>query len=215
MTYRYLGYGVTNSDEIAKLEYDSNGDPIEHSYTGVGAGKINIVSSLDSTITESSIISPACIISDCLEYDKGTLNEHNDLFNAMRVFTRNTDDTTVYYDNTSGASAFQTYIPSISFNGDDYTIELEVTRSNRLGVQVALYETGEDNYYDNYSGESLQGTGTFKWVFQADGKVYWYKNDQLFRTSNSTNTERFSLFFRAGAGTILDFNYKNLKIYPI
>ena len=32
-TYRYLGWGKTNSDGIAKLDHNSEGQEIEHSYT--------------------------------------------------------------------------------------------------------------------------------------------------------------------------------------
>ena len=55
--YRYLGYGITNEQGIATLDHDANGDPITHSYTGTGAGEIDIVASLDDTskISDSSI----------------------------------------------------------------------------------------------------------------------------------------------------------------
>ena len=42
-TYNYLGYGVTDENGIAKLDHDANGDSISHSYTGTGAGKIDVV----------------------------------------------------------------------------------------------------------------------------------------------------------------------------
>ena len=70
-TYNYLGYGVTDSNGKAKLEYDSEGDPLTHSYTGTGAGKVDIVASLDSEIDESSLVSETYEVLDTLFYDTG------------------------------------------------------------------------------------------------------------------------------------------------
>ena len=57
VNYRYLGYGITNEQGIAHLDHDANGDPITHSYTGTGAGELDIIASLDDNtkISESSL----------------------------------------------------------------------------------------------------------------------------------------------------------------
>lgn len=57
MVYKYLGYGITDNNGIAHLDHDSNGNPINHSYTGTGAGEIDIVASLDDSthISDSSL----------------------------------------------------------------------------------------------------------------------------------------------------------------
>ena len=57
MSYVYLGYGTTNSDGVAHLDHDANGDKIQHSYTGVGAGEIDVVASLDNPVSSGSIVS--------------------------------------------------------------------------------------------------------------------------------------------------------------
>ena len=48
VNYIYLGYGTTNSNGVAKLDHDANGDALTDSYTGVGAGEVDIVASMDS-----------------------------------------------------------------------------------------------------------------------------------------------------------------------
>ena len=65
--YRYLGYGITNEQGIAHLDHDANGDPITHSYTGTGAGELDIIASLDdqSHISDSSIQSGTYPVLDC------------------------------------------------------------------------------------------------------------------------------------------------------
>ena len=65
-TYIYLGYGVTDNQGKAKLEYDSEGNPLTHSYTGTGAGEVDIVASLDNTITESSLVSETYELIDAI-----------------------------------------------------------------------------------------------------------------------------------------------------
>jgi len=56
-TYRYLGYGTTDSTGVAKLDHDAEGTAIDHSYTGSGAGKVDLIASLDDEITSDSVIS--------------------------------------------------------------------------------------------------------------------------------------------------------------
>jgi hypothetical protein len=71
-TYNYLGYGVTDSNGKAKLEYDAQGNPLTHSYTGTGAGEVDIVASLDSEITDGSLVSETYSVLDCSYFDSGT-----------------------------------------------------------------------------------------------------------------------------------------------
>ena len=77
--YIYLGYGKTDNTGKAKLEYDANGDPIDHSYTGTGAGEIDIVASTDDPqhISSSSLQDTFSLL-DALYYDKMTSATHTD-----------------------------------------------------------------------------------------------------------------------------------------
>ena len=71
VNYILLGSGTTDSNGIAKLEKDAGGDPISHSYTGTGAGEIDVVASLDSTIDSGSVVSQPYTVTDCLFLDCG------------------------------------------------------------------------------------------------------------------------------------------------
>ena len=74
VTYNYLGYGVTDSNGVAKLDHDADGEEISHSYTGTGAGEIDVIASLDnaSTISDSSIQSEPYTVLDGIFKDLGT-----------------------------------------------------------------------------------------------------------------------------------------------
>ena len=76
--YRYLGYGITNEQGIATLDHDANGNPIDHSYTGTGAGEIDIVASLDDNthISERSIQSETYSLWDTLFFDNAIEGNH-------------------------------------------------------------------------------------------------------------------------------------------
>ena len=62
MAKRYLGYGYTNAQGIAKLEFDPDGEPLTHSYTGVGAGIMDIVAE------SGNLESDPYQVYDCLLY---------------------------------------------------------------------------------------------------------------------------------------------------
>lgn len=66
--YRYLGYGTTNSNGVAHLDHDPQGNPI-NGYTGTGAGEIDVVASLDNPIIDDSIVSEPYPVFDCPVYD--------------------------------------------------------------------------------------------------------------------------------------------------
>lgn len=71
--YVFLGSGTTDSNGVAKLDHDANGDPISHSYTGSGVGEVDVVASLDDpdSISDSSLQSETYSLMDCIKYDKG------------------------------------------------------------------------------------------------------------------------------------------------
>ena len=75
--YRYLGYGVTNENGVAKLEYNSEGQKRDHSYTGVGAGEIDVVASLDNPVSSGSIVSETYSVIDAKHKYSGTSWKQN------------------------------------------------------------------------------------------------------------------------------------------
>ena len=82
MVYKYLGYGVTDSNGVAKLDHDAEGQELQHSYTGVGAGEVDVVASLDNPVSSGSIVSGTLPVFDCYKYDEGleATGHHNDIW---------------------------------------------------------------------------------------------------------------------------------------
>ena len=69
-SYRYLGYGVTNSNGVAHLDHDPQGNPI-NGYTGTGAGEVDVIASTDNPISSGSIVSEPYNVWDTIFYDDG------------------------------------------------------------------------------------------------------------------------------------------------
>ena len=69
-SYRYLGYGVTDSNGVAHLKKNAKDQDID-GYTGVGAGEIDIIASLDNPIVDGSIVSETYSIIDASFIDTG------------------------------------------------------------------------------------------------------------------------------------------------
>ena len=93
--YRYLGYGTTDNNGIAKLDHDDTGSSIAHSYTGTGAGEIDVVASLDEEIVEGSIVSEIYEIIDAIFFDDATSDK---------------------------SSRFTKYRANVAFDGDKYKL---------------------------------------------------------------------------------------------
>ena len=85
--YRYLGYGVTDEKGIAKLDHDPQGRAIEHSYTGSGAGLVDIVASLDSEIGDGSLVSETFSIIDALLFDHCTSEISGRWYNYQSILS--------------------------------------------------------------------------------------------------------------------------------
>ena len=57
-SYRYLGYGTTDANGVA-----------HYTYTGTGAGEVDVIASLDNPISEGSIVSETYEVLDCIYID--------------------------------------------------------------------------------------------------------------------------------------------------
>ena len=89
MVYKYLGYGVTDSNGVAKLDHDAEGQELQHSYTGVGAGEVDVVASLDNPVSSGSIVSGTLSVWDVIKYDDATINSHDDtLWQALTYLSK-------------------------------------------------------------------------------------------------------------------------------
>ena len=210
--YKYLGYGVTNENGVAKLDHNSEGQEISHSYTGVGAGEIDVVASLDNPVSQGSIVSETYSILDTIAFDNATLSDHNDIwYTNNATITRGADNTTVTATAQWGAIYLgnpTTRTPlNLLSNADEICIEWigsNVEATNGLDIR---YNDGSNRYIG-----FVTGTGHHKMVLSKT-RVDLYLDNVLKKGWDANIPNAY--FQSVGTETGMEFNFKDLKIYPI
>ena len=143
-----MGYGVTDENGVAKLDHDMDGNTLTHSYTGVGAGRIDLLASIDdpdnvSYSGEGTLVSEIYGVLDCIKYDKGTSNVHNDIWDRTEI-VRGDNYTTLQ--STNGARTFNF---------------MSLTDSSNLKIKFKLWNTDFSNIWFGWSfTSSSQQTNT-------------------------------------------------------
>ena len=205
VSYNYLGYGVTNSEGIAKLDHDATGEPISHSYTGVGAGEIDVLASLDNPISSGSIVSETLSVIDATVMDRGLSGSgnHNDsMWSSVTGFTRESDGTSV-------SITQQTYTDKIDVG---YCVELDlISTENYCRTNIGKYQDGQSTTYHGY----VYNTPCHITIRVTPTQIVFKKDGTDVLTINDTKNQ-FRFFFVVDSGTSQsDFKFKNLCIYPI
>jgi hypothetical protein len=212
MAYRYLGYGITNEQGIATLDHDANGDLITHSYTGTGAGEIDIVASLDDNthISERSIQSRTYPVWDTLCYDIATTGKKSSAWSnpdGISIVT-NDDGTTL--------SDVANYYSSTNTMTGDFRLEFEIKTTGgvgRFGVYTSnLSKSSHVNITENdwvhFRITRQNGVVTFE--RSTDG-VTWITGTW---GSNTLTTETCGFKFY-NLATNRTISYRNMKCYAI
>lgn len=199
MAKRYLGYGYTNAQGIAKLEYDENGDPLTHSYTGVGAGKINIVAE------SGTLQSEQYELLDALFYDEGIQSSYNQNwtnYNNVLTISRDTSGT-LMKNETEGNGGY--YIALSSFTFPSFAVEFNIL-------------TIENNCYISYDGitsrvrfDTKATAGDNVRLEYDNGTNNLYVNDELVDTSTTSTLRQVAFLVYSNA----QLKYKEFKVYPI
>ena len=210
MAYIYLGYGTTNNKGVATLDHDKNGNPLTHSYTGVGAGKINLIASLDDTITEDSIISPVSILWDTIFYDEATDDTKNTDYTASTdlTVTPSTDGKLLSHD------ASTTYV----------YYRLDETLNTPIGIEFDLTDATATNRcgiaFNNSTRYSFSSTvldipteSHVRIVYDGETVKTYLDNSTTVNSSVSASALtdfKFGFYIQANGNTM---TFKNLKVY--
>ena len=145
MAKRYLGYGYTNAQGVAKLEYDPSGNALSHSYTGVGAGKVDIVA--ESGTLQSETYS----ITDALYYDKAIQSEYNNTpYSSTSYLTRNENNTKI-----DGNGTRVRFGSNQALTGSGYTIKFHNYNSD--STSYIILQTGSNQNAKTFSTCGITG----------------------------------------------------------
>ena len=206
--YRLLGTGTKNRQGIANLSKDPNEDRFT-GYTGVGAGKIDIIASDTSDPKDlDAIISNPKTILDCINYDKATTNDHNDsMWSNTTRFIRG--DVYTRIEKQSTAAAVNTPIT------DNNCIEFDLLMNPQPGSTqlITIRESTTVLYAITRNNIGFQ---TGEWnhliITVIDG-VVTATNETTGVTTTSTITTPDNIALRVLTND--DTYFKEFKVYPV
>ena len=213
-SYRYLGYGVTNSNGVAHLDHDPQGNPI-NGYTGTGAGEIDVVASLDNPVESGSIVSGTYQLLDTLLYDKGLSGTGNyndsawDNISYFTEFSRGENGTTVT--NNKGANR---YLPANIVSGTTYDfntpfrLEFNFEKLNQTSTNSQLQVMNEQN--ENFS--TWLGANGHYVIDVKENEVTWTIDGRAQTGKTVTLGTVFVRFYLPNGASM---KFSNFKIYPI
>ena len=210
--YRYLGYGVTNSDGVAKLDHDAQGNPVEHSYVGTGAGEVDIVASLDSSITDSSLVSETYSLLDCQFYQQGTTTppENTWILNKFTP-TYGSDGTTLTSTEFATCFANKKGTSTTVFDWDSpVSIEFYITNVTSTNADIQIYDN-TNNCTRSFNVLGITGGNQVKILVESDKIRYFVDGVEKTPQQWNVSVDTFRIGLR-GTGTI---TFKNFMIYPI
>lgn len=200
-TYRYLGYGVTNNNGVAKLDHDANGDPITHSYTGSGAGKVDIVASLDDNthISESSIQSEIFEVEDCKFLDTFTTDTSSNYFlgggslsisDGVFHYTGSGTDSNNYF-NIRGAVT-----PNINlFKGNTAIFKVDVSNlPTGVTARVMIYQTVNGSTLPTYTDHNSSGLCSHSAFIDSNATAIVFRLQFLGLGSNTVDIDNFRVY---------------------
>lgn len=142
VNYKYLGYGITNNEGVACLDHDPNGNPKLHSYTGTGAGEIDIVASLDNPIVEGSLVSETYGLIDATYYNNGSS------VNGLTIQNGVSCTSDGEYINISTSTSGEKYVrlPVNVAGADNFELSWKFKVTDSIGQTVTFLLLNEDTY---------------------------------------------------------------------
>jgi len=221
--YKYLGYGVTNSKGKAKLDHDKNGDPITHSYTGTGAGELDIIASLDnpSTISDSSIQSEIYELYDVQYKDLGGSkgNDTDWTVNGMTV-DRTTDSTCTILTQTTASTFTNRYLNIGKYTNRPLVIEADIsidtgsdTRTGQIiSVRYGASSTGSVNWNANNLGTTTTDWHHIKIEIMENTATLTIDNTTSIPRDITVNPNRFYFILNQDTSNSV-IKYRNLIVY--
>lgn len=216
MVYKYLGYGVTDSNGVAKLDHDAEGQELQHSYTGIGAGEIDVVASLDNPVSQGSIVSGTYNVLDCVSYDAGIYGDSNtrDVYYYTNGLTRTveTDGSGTTFSVTNGNSSALNFWGTS--DGTPCIIEMDIVS---MDSSLTLY--GRDNITLESTSISINPVfavgNTLKIKYDGEYVQIYYGDTPSTKRSASVTGNFGFYFLKSWSSSSWNLKIKNFKCYRI
>ena len=191
MSKRLIGFGYTNANGVATLDYDAEGNELQNSgYVGQGVGNVDI--SASAVIDGSTFVSGTFSVFDCYRHDDGTINSHNDIWTGITNtdLTREAEYTTIK-EKTVGTTAL------ITFGGVPF-------KNYRIECDVYQVDGTQDEWFITVLKEDYTA------ITSADAKLGEWKHIILDLTDIAPNSR---VRLNTG-GSCTELRFKNFMLYP-
>ena len=225
---KYIGYGYTNSQGIATLDYDANGTQIStlaptgsSGYIGSGGGEIDIKAKLHD---DSTVQSEPFEVTDCMVYDAGVSGKAN--ANAWSDFDTSRIRTTV---GATGTLVENLYTGQVALSSNragtttaspwDYIppfcveVDFQNATQNKVYVQV---HNSDNSTVITIPFQNQSDFQHIKLLVRTDKTQIWVdgvKGSDLSGISPSGTRDTLEVRFILDAGC--EFTFRNFEIYPM
>lgn len=210
-SYRYLGSATTNANGVAT-----------YNFTGTGAGKIDVIASLDNPITDSSLVSVPCSVLDTffMDYKSDGTKNTNWTKSSSPTITTNNGETTIsstsngyYFSNQKITGDFEAIIDCKNITGNGVRIGFANTNSTSFTKSTRIIF----NNTSYYQLKIRRVNNQWEFLRKANGSSTWYQYNTLdTKTLTSEDCYFFiGLIFPSGDSNERTLSYQNLKIYSV
>ena len=209
--YRYIGKGTTDSNGIAHMTEDADGQTIT-GYTGTGRGLTDIIASTDdsSKISDSSIQSAPYNVIDGKFRDGGRYGDKNNNWTTSNL-TAKCDSGDTYTTLSNSSSSNGDYIISATV---DYITPFVMEFDNHLtsdDKDYVFFYSPVRNTFFNFSSRNISGNCHVKIIVDENIRVFV---DGVEKQSLTLYAPPTGFRFRIMSGGA-DIGYSNFVIYPI
>jgi hypothetical protein len=217
--YTPIGYGITDENGECTLDHNMDGESLSHSYTGTGAGKIDIVASLDPNVSSSGegTVSQEIYVIDAIYKDTGIDGTASDIWYNQQnaVNTRGAEYSEI---SENGGTAILRLKTTNSIDKTNICVEFDVWQDGSATNNfMSFVNTSMGTYSGTYSLSQLNlQTETWnhiKLVVDSSGVVTPNGITSAQKTLN-VNTEKMLFAFLTN-GDITKVRFKNWCIYTI
>lgn len=209
-----IGRGVTNSNGVATMTENANGEPI-NGYTATGAGKVDF--SAGCTIEERTFQSEIYEVYDTVKFDNGTIASHNDVWDydsSTTVLTRY-DEYSSITEKVSGTDA-RLYCKNLPTSA---VVEIELCQLDGDIAQGGLNFYDETSYRQYFVlrelgySSSIIGQWVKLQVTYGNGSLTVVSLDDPTKTVTKTYNNNITSISPSTNGGITEHRFRNLRVY--
>lgn len=214
MSKRLIGYGYTNANGVATLDYDAEGNELQSSgYVGQGVGNVDI--SASAVIDGSTFVSVPYEVIDGIVSDingVGNIDYRNpvgagiDRSGGKTVFTAQTVGTMVY------CQISLNHTQNYNFNNTgEFVVAFDVLEYTGIGKLEVTANNGSTTHW--LTSRDFAETGHYEYFFKENEQYLMFKGTKIPLNNRTLSDYTTSIYVSFDTDNSLTVN--NVVVYPI